>query len=203
MDDILDDLTVVVTTIPTRLDRLQIALKSIYDQIKKPVDIIVQVDFKKQGAAINRTNGLYKVKTKWVAFLDDDDYFLPDHLETLYNTAVQEDADLVYSWFDVIGGSDPFPQNFRQPWNPNNPVQTTVTTLGKTKSYVDVEGFLYNDRETVDLQGDIIGEDYLLTLKINDKGGKIVHVPKKTWHYVHWISENGTIGNTSGRPDRW
>lgn len=196
------DLTVVITTIPTRKIRLDKALRSVKAQTLSPFEIIIQEDTKKLGAPGNRDAGLKRVKTPYVAFLDDDDYFYPDHLESLYKAAQEHDADIVYSWFDVEGGTDPFPQNFGKPWDPKNPCQTTVTTLCKTKTVRDAGGFSntygLNEEELATFaQGNTVGEDFRMVAVANNNGAKIVHVPKKTWAYVHWS------GNTSGRPDRW
>ncbi len=46
------------------------------------------------------------MNTEWVAFLDDDDYFYPQHLEALANAAQDTGADMVYPWYDVDGGTD-------------------------------------------------------------------------------------------------
>ena len=196
------DLTVLVTTIPTRQDRLAVALRSVEAQTLKPGAVIVQNDLYKEGAPANRDRGIENVKTKYVALLDDDDYFYPDHLETLYTTALETDADIVYSWFDVEGGEDPFPQNFGRPWNPEEPVQTTVTVLAKTEVIRKAGG--YSNQHNLPLkelgefaQGNTAGEDFRMVFAANRQGAKIVHAPKRTWAYVHWA------GNTSGRPDRW
>lgn len=193
------DLTVVVTTIPTREDRLEVALRSVADQSLLPARVVVQCDEKRLGAPANRDLGLSRVDTKYVAFLDDDDYFYANHLQLLYSTAVSEQADLVYSWFDVIGGTDPFPQNFGKPWDPCKPVQTTVTTLGRTLSYLAAGGYASMEGfSSASLaQGNTAGEDYRLVWRMNREGMKIIHVPEKSWAYVHHSK------NTSGRADRW
>jgi glycosyltransferase involved in cell wall biosynthesis len=197
-----DDLTVVITTIPSRKDRLRKARKSVDAQTLQPYEVIVQTDTEKLGAPANRDAGLSRVTTPYVAFLDDDDYFYPDHLETLYKAAQEHDADIVYSWFDVEGGEDPFPQNFGKPWNPDEPVQTTVTTLCKTEVVRAAGGFsntdgLNEEELATYAQGNTVGEDFRMVTAASKNGAKIHHVPKKTWAYVHWG------GNTSGRPDRW
>jgi glycosyltransferase involved in cell wall biosynthesis len=197
-----DDLTVVITTIPTRKIRLNKALRSVHNQTLKPFEIIVQEDTEKRGAPSNRDAGLSRVKTPYVAFLDDDDYFYPSHLETLYKAAQEHDADIVYSWFDVEGGEDPFPENFGKPWNPDEPVQTTVTTLCKTEVVRAAGGFsstygLNEEELATYAQGNTVGEDFRMVMSALKNGAKVHHVPKKTWAYVHWG------GNTSGRPDRW
>ena len=196
------DLSVVITTIPGRKQRLAYAVNSVLCQTLQPVHLIIQTDNDRLGAPGNRDKGLGQVTTKYVAFLDDDDYLYTDHLEKLYTAAVAEDADIVYSWFDVRGGTDPFPQNFGRPWDPENPVQTTVTTLCKTETVVAAGGFTntygMTEKELESYaQGNTVGEDFRMVFNANRLGAKIVHVPEKTWAYVHWS------GNTSGRPDRW
>lgn len=196
------DLTVLITTIPTRLDRLRIALDSVDKQTLRPYDVVVQTDSEKVGAPANRDKGIKRVNTNYVALLDDDDYFYPDHLETLYQAAVDTGADIVYSWFDVEGGHDPFPQNFGKPWNPDAPVQITVTILAKTDVIRKAGGYLNTDSLTEEelasfAQGNTVGEDFRMVAAANKQGARIVHVAKRTWCYVHHTS------NTSGRPDRW
>lgn len=197
-----DDLTVVITTIPTRKVRLNKALASVKYQTLQPKEIIIQTDYDKLGAPGNRDAGLARVMTPYVAFLDDDDYFYPDHLETLYAAIKEQDADIVYSWFDVEGGTDPFPENFGRPFDPENPVQTTVTTLCRTDIVRNAGGFsnTYGLNE-VQLetfsQGNTVGEDFRMIMSAVTNGAHVYHVPKRTWAYVHWT------GNTSGRPDRW
>lgn len=196
------DLTLVITTIPTRKERLERALISVAAQNLHPAAVIIQEDTHKQGAPANRDAGLARVQTKYVAFLDDDDFLYVQHLHRLYTTAVAEDADIVYSWFDVEGGTDPFPENFGRPWNPEHPVQTTVTTLCKAEAVRKAGGFGttigLNDEELATYaQGNTIGEDMRMVLSANAQGAKIVHLPEKTWAYCHWS------GNTSGMPTRW
>lgn len=200
------DVTVLITTIPTRAERLSVAISSVAQQTLLPTELIVQPDFEKVGAPANRDAGIEQVTTKYVALLDDDDYFYPDHLETLYQAALDTDADIVYSWFDVEGGTDPFPQNFGKPWNPDEPVQITVTVLAKTDVIRKAGGYsntssLTPEELEIYAQGNTIGEDFRMIANANAQGAKIVHVAKKTWAYVHW--QDATGGNTSGRPDRW
>jgi hypothetical protein len=201
------DLTVVITTIPTRKVRLEKAFKSVLEQTLTPCYILIEEDTQRLGAPANRDNGLARVETKWVAFLDDDDYFYEDHLEALYTAAIENDVDIVYSWFDVEGGTDPFPENFGKPFDPENPCQTTVTTLCKTDVVRAAGGFSntfgLNEEELASFaQGNTVGEDFRMIMSALQNGAKIHHVPKKTWCYCHWV-ENDKIGNTSGRPDRW
>jgi SAM-dependent methyltransferase len=203
-----DDLSVLITTIPVREERLKRAVDSVVAQSLLPAELIVQLDEKKTGAAANRDAGIDRVKTKYVALLDDDDFFHPDHLETLYQAALDTDADIVYSWFEMDGGTDPFPENFGKPWDPKNPCQTTVTVLAKVDTIKKAGGYSNKFNMSFEelgkfAQGNTAGEDFRMVFNANKQGAKIVHVPKKTWSYSHWISADGKLGNTSGLPDRW
>jgi len=194
--------TVVIPTIATRQEQLNRAVASVYTQTLRPQALIISEDTARLGAPGNRDAGLARVSTEWVAMLDDDDYFYPDHLETLYTAAVDTGADIVYSWFDVEGGEDPFPENFGKPWNPDKPVQTTVTILAKADVIRQAGGYSVKEGMTEEdlsefAQGNTAGEDFRMIYTANKQGAKIVHVAKKTWAYCHWV------GNTSGRPDRW
>lgn len=191
------DITVVIPTIPVRKNMLLRAVASVIAQTyNRPPTIIVEQDKDRLGAAYTRQRALDQVKTPWVAFLDDDDEFLPMHLERLMIHAQETGADYAYSWFHVIGGGDPFPStHYTEPWNNANPRQTTVTTLVRTGLAQEV-GFLPPK------QGDMVadqvaGEDWNFTLGIMNAGGLISHLVERTWLWHH------DSKNTSGLPDRW
>jgi len=59
------------------------------------------VDRSREGAAATRQRALTEVRTEWVAFLDDDDEFMPHHLLSLITHASATGADFVYSWFTI------------------------------------------------------------------------------------------------------
>src|SRR5687768_9993697 len=68
-----ETVTAVIPTIPTRRELLQRALASVHAQTS-PVDAIaISYDLHHQGAWTNRWNATQTVKTKWLAYLDDDD----------------------------------------------------------------------------------------------------------------------------------
>jgi len=195
-------ITVVIPTISTRGDLLSQAVNSIKYQTQLPEAVIIEQDMHHEGAGMTRHRGLWRVTTPWVAFLDDDDLFMPQHLERLWKHAQETGCHYAYSWFETLpAGSDPFPPtHFTDPWDPNQPRQTTVTTLVQTNLAREA-GFLGDPRDTGD--GQRAGEDWWFTLECN-RLGKISHLVEKTWYWRHWgFGQPGMPGNTSGLGSRW
>lgn len=189
------DVTVCIATIPPRTALLSRALHSVQTQTHQAHAVAIAVDTRKEGAMVTRQRALDMVRTPLVAFLDDDDEFLPHHLEHCITELQRTDAVMVYDWFKVIGGQDPFPQFFGQPWNPEQPHMTTVTTVCRTDTVREVGGFMAGytgDDGPLDR-----AEEYRLVLALNAAGHKIQHLPEIGWLYHH------DSANTSGRADRW
>jgi glycosyltransferase involved in cell wall biosynthesis len=185
-------ITVVIPSIPPRRDLLKRAVASAINQIYPAAAISVAVDVEKRGAWHTRNRALAAVQTEWTAFLDDDDEFLPEHLNTLNNSVVNHEADMAYSWFSTVpNGSDPFPPWFADaPWDPEKPRHTTIVMLVRTRLAQSIAF-------TPPAAGDSVGnEDWRFILELNRRG-KIVHVPQRTWLWHH------DSKNTSGRPERW
>lgn len=184
---------VAIPSIPPRGQMLRRAIGSALRQTRLPDALSVIIDHNRDGATTTRNRAWRALDTDYVAFLDDDDELLPQHIEQLHTIAETTGADLVYPWFDVAGGTDPFPQHFNQPWDPNNPRQTTITCLWRRTALEAIDGFpTVPDR--CDDHGNRIGEDFAAVVALNDKGGRIVHHPERTWIWHHHFA------NTSGRP---
>src|SRR4030095_15635988 len=88
----LHGVTVVIPHIPTRVAELQRALASVWAQTHQPDDVVIATDNVRAGSATTRNRALHHVATNWIAFLDDDDELLPNHLEVLLKTAVGSGA---------------------------------------------------------------------------------------------------------------
>ena len=194
------DVTVIIPTIPPRAKTLlPRALHSVTRQTRPAAAISVAVDIHREGAPATRQRALEAVKTPLVATLDDDDEFMPFHLRDLVQHMIETDSDYVYSWFRVrdahghVFMEDPvFPEtHFTEPFDPENPIETTVTVLVKRDLAMDV-GYHALDRG----EGNT-GEDYNFLLGCLKAGAKISHLVKHTWFWSH----HGA--NTSGRSDRW
>ena len=175
------------------------AMNSVALQTLAPAAISVAVDVDRQGAAPTRQRALDAVQTDWVAFLDSDDMFLPRHLELTAKHAQETGADFVYSWFKVLTAQgqvleeDPiFPlTHYMMPFDPDNPIETTITTLVRTELAKQVGFQVLNRGHNTNS-----GEDRRFTLECLAAGAKISHLVRKTWLWRH----HGY--NTSGLPTK-
>lgn len=187
------DVTVVIPSLPTRRKQRQRAVESVATQTHPARAVIVEQDHHKAGAALTRNAALSRVETEWTAFLDDDDYLLPHHLATLCKAAQDTGADVVWPWFRVEGGTDPFPMHRGRQWNPDDPHIFPITTLVRTERLREVRGFQPGTRVAPD--GRIVaGEDWRLWNALSQAGAVFHHVNEVTWVWVHWG------GNSSGMP---
>jgi glycosyltransferase involved in cell wall biosynthesis len=202
-------ISVITPVHPTRLKNGLFAecLQSIHHQTLLPDAHCVAIDVDGEGAAATRQKALMQARTDWVAMLDSDDMFLPKHLERMLRFATETGATFVYSWFKILqdfgGGNrrvleeDPiFPAtHYLNPWDPENPIETTITTLVRT-DLAQAVGFKALDRGEVNS-----GEDRYFTLGCQAAGGKIGHLRRKTWLWRHRTID-GVMMNTSGLPTR-
>lgn len=196
-------ITVAIPSIPGRSYSLAKAVESAAMQTRPPDVILVVVDHQRHGAYWARNVALAQIITEYVAWLDDDDVLLPNHLEVCERTALETGADLVYPGMIVEGGRDPLatPVNgvLRDPFGvPFGPEQEhhlrtrgnfiPVTNLMRTEVAIAAGGF--PQPRSAEFAEE---EDYGLLLRMLDAGAKFVHVPVRTWRYrIHG-------GNVGGR----
>lgn len=196
-----NEITVVIPTIAPRKDLLEQALASVRAQTLQPAAVVVEEDTTHAGAPATRHAGLMRATTPWVTFLDDDDLMMPQHLEHLLAHALETGADYVYSWFETLPlGCDPFPPtHFTEPYDPANPVATTITVMVKTE-LAQAVGFSDANRRPTET-----GEDWLFQMGCQERGARISHLAERTWYWRHWgYSTPATqVGNTSGLGTRW
>lgn len=186
---------------------LRKAIASVMNQTHPADSIAIAVDNYRFGSDVTRNSALSMVQTPWVAFLDDDDQFLPNHLATLMQAAADNNADVVYSLprvmtpdgrrverqFDWGGGPVFDPDYLRRKAH----IQTT--SLVRTELAKAVGGFTFVRDET-----GAINDDHGFYLRLLDIGAKFHHVHEETfiWNH-HGYGRPGMPGNTSGQPSRW
>jgi hypothetical protein len=108
-------LAVVVTSLPApaRQPLLLQALQSVWNQTRQPDDCVIGADYSRIGEVANMNRLLRATTCEWVAFLHDDDLFMPNHLEVCESHF--GDADVVVSRFDMTGR----PWSTIEPWHDN------------------------------------------------------------------------------------
>lgn len=195
------DITVIIPHIPERPNRLANAIRSVALQSVKPREIIIATDTEMMGSAHTRNRALDKVSTTWVAFLDDDDEFLPHHLETLIDTADDSGADVIYSGCRVInpalGGDIPVREEwgrFNHAFNPK---------ILRERSYIPVTSLVRTCMAQIAQFGppdhDLTSpyDDWGFYLRLLDHGAMFVHVPVVSWIWHH--HGNNTSGLVTKR----
>lgn len=181
--------TVAIPVHPPRIANgmLTRALDSVYRQDYGVHGVAVSVDKDRLGAAPTRQLALDMVSTEWVAFLDSDDEFMPQHVHALLTCALESGADYTFSYFLRSHGGDPL-GHFGKVFNPKAPHHTTMTVLVR-RELAQEAGFGFED-----MHKDWSGEDWKFLLKCLELGAKVVHHPEETWLW------NRHKGNTSGLP---
>ena len=196
------DVTVCTATIPTRVELLERAIRSVTNQTLKVQEHSIKLDLDKLGQPAVLDQIIEQATTKYVAILDDDDELLPNHIELLYQKIIETDADLVFPHFKYSNISDAgHLEKFRGlPWDNNNPHQVPVTWIAKREAILDVGGFS-GDFDVlsyeVDNEGNRVGQDFNLIKKLAKANKYITNISEITWiyHVGH--------GSTLGMPIRW
>ncbi len=194
--------TIVIPTIPPRAEMLGRAVASTLGQTRPPQALSIALDVDHEGAGPTRTRALQAVTTEFIAFLDDDDYFYPNHIETLMGVQEQTGALVCWSWWD---GNRVWDHECEQQLCPDrchrhksmdfeHPHLFGITYLVNTE--LAQQCVFPGPQPGEDFYGN---EDYVFLLQLIKltKPSDWAHDPRITWHY----SAHG--GNTSGRGDRW
>lgn len=188
-------ITAVIPSIPLRAGLLRRALGSVLTQTQAVDAISVVVDHTHAGSTDTRNRALAAVDTEWTAFLDDDDQWLPHHVETLLGAAEKTGADVVYPWFELPHGTDPWPGVFGREFDAEELAAVRnyvpVTVLARTALLREVGGF-----EAIGPEHDAC-DDWGCWRRLLAAGARFHHVPERTWIW------NWHRGNTSGRGHRW
>lgn len=206
---------VAIPSIPSRAHLLQRAVASVDAQTLPATEISVALDIARDGAAPTRNIAASSLTTDYIAFLDDDDEFLPHHLEVLIQAAIETGADLVYPGFYINRGhgnltvtplaapdpsgrlTDPFGQPFTdrsRDYLVNTANFIPVTFIVRRSLFEATGGFPTPGQ---DWWQHTECEDWGFLIAVAHTGAQFYHVPERTWVWHH----HGR--NTSGRPDRF
>ena len=186
------DITACISTIPPRGGLLLRALASVSAQTVLPDAVAIAIDHDHDGVWVTRARSVVMADTRWVAFLDDDDEWLPQHCQRLLACQAETGADLVYSCFESV------PLGWQElgicgpPFDPERPPATVTITVLVDRQLASTVKLGPPDpgwRNALD--------DQLLLQGALALGAKVVHLPEVTWRY-HMDGKH-----TSGQPHRW
>jgi glycosyltransferase involved in cell wall biosynthesis len=152
---------------------------------------LIALDSSRQGGSAMRNHLCLGTSADWVAPLDDDDYFLPNHLASLIASSTE--ADVVYSRCRVIG---------REGWDPSGPFDPdrlrqgnfiSVTTLIRRSLVLELNGWRKRD----ECPNGFV--DWDLWLRALDIGARFVYVPEVTWVYRLHANSQTVLWAASGQ----
>lgn len=197
---------VVIATIPGRERQLAEAVDSVLAQHRAVDQLVVEADPERTGAAATRNRALAKVTADLVAWLDDDDLLLRQHVGALARVLEREsDVDLVYPRPRMLGGADPtavcvggvWSKPWGLPWSPsldwhlrNRGSFVPITHMVRTEVVRRAGGFP-EGRTLPD--GRYSGEDEQYLLALLDAGARFRHLNAVTWQWRVWA------GHTAGK----
>lgn len=184
------DVTVITASIYDRIGLLAENIASVANQTVRPSAHVIDQHEAECYGPIEAYNRLARlVDTEWLAILDDDNVWLPNHLETVLPAL--DSADIVYSW--DIGGTRPridctdWPQSrlVEHLQGANFIDQSCAIRLSV---YRDVGGFRDPGHEFM---------DWDLWQRLARSGARFACVPIDTWCY--------RVGpwNAPGQPEQW
>jgi glycosyltransferase involved in cell wall biosynthesis len=99
--------------IPSRIEEEIESINSINNQTYKNIEIIIEYDKKREGAASTRNKGIKNAKGKYLFFCDNDVELVPDAIEALYQELLRTKSKLVHArvkideWISPMKGKPP------------------------------------------------------------------------------------------------
>lgn len=183
---------VVIPTHPPRIKNgmLGRAIRSVNAQTHPATELHVPIDLDREGGRITRARGAMSVQVPWTAFLDSDDEFKPEHLELLVESALDNDADYVYPWYEVIGGRDPRSYAFGVPHHRDRPNHHPSPVLVRTDLAQDVMASLPPKHTQ---KPPLWSDDFAFFMGCVERDAKIFHLPRRTWRWYHHGKNSSSV----------
>lgn len=190
---------------------LEEALWSVKQQTRAPDTVIVEIDSQRSGAAATRNRILEQCDTDLIAWLDDDDLIMGNHVERLAKVfEASPGFDLVYPIPRIVGAPDPTATSVNGqwvlPWKvPFGPEQRDhliqrgsfipMTHMTRVSKLREVGGFPQPGTEEWPRPDT---EDWGMLIRLLNAGAVFYHLPVVTWI---WNTDPGR-GATGGQPNR-
>jgi len=167
-----DRLTVVTLTLPERAAMLEECLASVRDQTVHPCVHHVEWDMVGGEFVGTANTAVAAVNTPFFNMLDDDDLFLPNHVEVMMGVLDAEpDVDVVWTGCEVRGRDISFVEEYQpgllqvRPYIPSN-------LMMRTEVWRMLGGYR-----------DMFNADWDLLARAETAGARFLRVPVVTWVY--------------------
>jgi glycosyltransferase involved in cell wall biosynthesis len=135
--------------------------------------------------SVPHNEGLIRARGKYIAYLNHDDIWLPEHLHLLVGTLEKSDADFAYGLMEGV----PWCSYYAIiPFYPNSPFPPEASVTIHRRSVVDEIGFWKLPNET----RAIPRVDYFRRAQL--KGKQFVLVPSLTVLKFSWVEGDNVIG---------
>lgn len=134
---------------------------------------------KNSGGAKARNFGIEKSKGKYVAFLDDDDYFLNGKLENQLNYMIDNKLDASFTGSETYDEDKKMIIKEKRYLNFDSYSNTLIFHL--VEMIVSTQTFMFKRKSLIDVEGfsDVpAGQEYYLMYKIINKGFKVGYLDK-------------------------
>jgi hypothetical protein len=190
-------IAVLTPSLPGRDDMLAEAMESVRRQTLRPSVHAIGIDYDLVGIGKMLNMLAASTEAEWLARLDDDDLFLPNHLEVLASAAGE--ADVVYTWCEVRarpanGASPPVPAVLGpNGWIPNQDFDADLlrarnyipaTTLIRRSLWRELDGWRLPGWGVAETPNEPeYAEDWEFWLRALDAGARFVCIPEVTWVY--------------------
>lgn len=137
-----------------------------------------------KGLPAARNTGLSHAVGEYIYHCDSDDYLETNALETLYHTAKQQGADIV--WCDIYEEYSNTSVYLKQPdcKDADDALKRMLTSGMRFNVWNKLcKRTLYTDHEITFLEGNSMGEDMSM-MKLFVHANKVAHTPTALYHYI-------------------
>ena len=178
----MNTIAAVVVSLPERHDLLVEALGSVHRQTRAPDDTVIGIDPRRYGEVANMNRLIRATDCDWLAFLHDDDLWLPEHLAIAEK--YMDYADVIVSRYDLVGR----PWNTIEPWHENFEDLRWTNWIGSPSMVVARKSVF---REFVDPFGQFCWIDWANWNRLLAAGAVFVDTQTVTTQY-RFMGNNGS-----------